>query len=86
MIGLGCSIDSVAEFNRRADKALNGIEFGCFNRSERVVAEFRRQLAACAVSEAMQQAIYNILHRYRRQVTDTLVRAYAAERAKGCDA
>jgi hypothetical protein len=83
-IGLGMGI-TVDEFNRRALIALRGIEFGSFNSAQRVMAEFQRQMAAGAVSDKMQQAVFNILHRFRRQVTDQAVKDFAANRAKGAD-
>lgn len=85
MIGLGTEIRDVVEFNRRAAIALKAVEFGAFNSSQRVVDEYQRQYAAGSVSEKMQQAIYNIVNRYRRQVTDQMVVAYASLRAKGSD-
>lgn len=85
MIGLGSGISNVEEFNRRADIALRGVTFGYVSSADRVVQEFKRQLAAGAVSEKMQQAIYNIVHRYRRQITDRLVTDYAAPRARGSE-
>lgn len=84
MIGLGSQIDDVAEFNRRAAIALRGVSVGQ-GHGERVVAEFQRQQAAGAVSEKMQQEVYNIVHRFRRQVSDQMVTTYAALRAKGAD-
>jgi hypothetical protein len=84
MIGLGTSITDVAEFNRRAAIALRGVTFGQGN-GERVVAEFQRQQAAGQVSEKMQQAIFNIIHRFRRQISDQMVTTYAALRAEGAD-
>lgn len=86
MIGLGASITDVAEFNRRASIALRGVTFAPHGNTLGVVAEFQRQYAAGAVSEKMQQAAFNIVHRYRKQISDELVNTYAAARAKGHDA
>lgn len=85
MIGLGTSIADVAEFNRRAAVAFNGVTFATYGSATGVVTEFKRQQAAGAVSDKMQQAIYNLVHHYRRQITDRLVTEYAATRAKGAD-
>lgn len=85
MIGAGTQINDVAEFNRRAAIALKGVDFGHYNSSQRVVDTFYAQHARGAVSEKMQLAIYNIVHRYKRQITDQLVKDYAAQRAKGAD-
>lgn len=84
-IGLGTGITELEEFNRRAQIALRAVDFGSFNQSRSVVQTFEQQLGRGVVSDKMQQAIYNIVHRYRRQITDQLVLAYAAERAKGAD-
>lgn len=78
-------IRSAAEFNQRAATAFKGVDFGSFNNSERVVAEFQRQLRTGNVSERMQQAIYNIAHRYRRQIHDQDVTEYALMHARGAD-
>ena len=78
-------ITSVQEFNQRVAAALDGVEFGHFNNSERVVAEFRRQLTTGTVSPRMQQAIINITHRYRRQIHDAPVAEYALMHARGAD-
>lgn len=86
MIGLGPAIPNVAEFNRRATFALRGVDFGSLNQTERVAKEFQRQYDAGAISEKMQQAIYNIVHRFRKQITDKAITEYAASRAKGADA
>lgn len=84
-IGLGTSISELEEFNRRAVIALKGVDFGSFNQTRSVFQTFERQIGIGIVSDKMQQAIYNIVHRYRRQITDQLVLAYAADRAKGSD-
>lgn len=84
-IGLGTSITELEEFNRRAVLALKAVDFGSFNQTRSVVTTFERQLATGVVSDKMQQAIFNIAHRYRRQITDRLVLDYAADRAKGAD-
>lgn len=84
MIGLATTLD-LAEFNRRAAIALRGVTFAPHGNTLGVVDSYRRQLEAGAVSEKMQQAIYNIVHRYRRQITDRAVLDYAAARAKGAD-
>jgi hypothetical protein len=73
------------EFNRRAVAALGRVDFGKFNSSERVYMEFKRQLAAGSVSERMQQAIINIAHRHRRQISDAAVNEYALMHARGAD-
>lgn len=85
MIGLGTGINSVEEFNRRAQIALKDVNFGHFNSSESVFQGFQIQLARGAVSPKMQQAIFNIVHRVRKQISDKLVTDYAAVRAKGAD-
>ena len=79
------AIRDVGEFNRRAEAALKGVDFGAFSNAARIVAEFGRQIAAGNVSAKMQQAAYNIVHRYRRQISDQLVRDFAVMRAKGAD-
>lgn len=79
------AIVSVSQFNQRAAAALKAVDFGHFNSSERVVGGFLYQLERNQVSEKMQQAIYNIVHRYRRQITDQAVKDYAADRARGAD-
>lgn len=84
MIGLGTQIDDVGEFNRRAAIALRAVSFGQGS-GESVVATFRVQVERGGVSEKMQQAIYNIVHRYRKQITDQTVVTYAGLRAKGAD-
>lgn len=83
MIGHGTEITDVAEFNRRAEISLREISFPLQSQGPGVVAEFRRQSLAGSVSPKMQQAIYNIVHRFRRQISDKLVVDYASERARG---
>ena len=78
-------ITSAQAFNQRAAVALRSVDFGSFNNSERVVAEFQRQHAAGSVSTKMQQAIINIAHRYRRQIHDSEVTEYALMHARGAD-
>jgi hypothetical protein len=86
VVGLGLSINTLAEFNRRADRALRAIVF----RSP-VDANF----AACVLHffnndrqlpDEKQQQLFNLIHRLRRQVTDQLLTEYAALKAKGADA
>lgn len=86
MIGLGPAIPDVAEFNRRATFALRGVEFGIANSTAKVAAEFQRQYSAGTISKEMQQAVFNIVHRFRKQITDKAITEYAASRAKGADA
>lgn len=76
---------NVEEFNRRAGIALRGVTFGYGSQAKDIVATFTRQLEAGTVSEKMQQAIYNIVHRYRRQISDASVLDYASARARGAD-
>lgn len=86
MIGLGTRIDDVAEFNRRALIALNGVTFAQHSRTSDIVTTCRLTLdAGRPLSAKQQQALVNIVHRYRRQITDQLVKDYAAEKATGHD-
>lgn len=85
MIGLGSNIQTVDEFNRRAEVSVREINFPPQSRDPGVIAEFRRQSLAGNVSDKMQQAVFNIVHRYRKQISDKLVVDYASERAKGSD-
>lgn len=81
MIGAGSSITDVAEFNRRAFIALSAVDLqGDFvsNCRERI-------LAGRDLSPDQQKALYNIVHRYRGQITDRLVTEYAATKARGSD-
>lgn len=86
-VGLGTGITELEEFNRRALIALQGVSFGHSGRAEDIVAACRaRWLHTQPLSEKQQQALYNIVHRYRGQITDRLVTEYAATHAKGADA
>lgn len=84
---VGIAVDqirTVQDFNRRAVKALGVVTFGHGN-TQGVVDSFRRQVEMECVSEKMQQAIYNIVNRYRAQITEKALLDYAADRAKGHD-
>jgi hypothetical protein len=86
MIGLGTRIEAVAEFNRRALIALNGVTFAQHSRTADIVTACRLRLnGGEPLTEKQQQALVNIVHRYRRQITDQLVKDYAAEKASGHD-
>lgn len=87
MIGLGMRIETVAEFNRRAACALKGVTFKPdswqigFAKAAIASIDAGRELDA-----KQQQHLYNLVHRYSRQITDRLITDYAAQRAKGHDA
>lgn len=86
MIGLGMRIESIAEFNRRAAIALNGVTFKADSQQLRFV---KTAIAAIntgfELDTKQQQALYNLVHRYRRHITDRMVTEFAAMRAKGAD-
>lgn len=79
MIGLGSSINDVAEFNRRALIALRGVK----HTSSFIASMIGRLGAGVPLTEREQQALYNTVHGYRRQITDKLLTDYASARAKG---
>jgi hypothetical protein len=84
---IGPAVPNVAEFNRRALIALNGVGFGRGGSTAEVVAGIRFRInMGQDITLAQQQALFNICHRYRRQITDRAVTSYAAGRAKGADA
>lgn len=86
MIGLGISIATVSEFNRRALIALKGVSYAMETAAPDIVASIRiRVNAGQELSPKQQQALYNIVHRYRRQITDKMVLDYAETRARGAD-
>lgn len=86
MIGLGTSITDVAEFNRRAACALKGVTFLPGSWDKRFARDMREAIEAGRdLTDKQQQALYNVVHRYRRQIIDRLVTEYAAMRAKGAD-
>lgn len=85
MIGMGPAIPDIAEFNRRTSFAIRAVDFGRFNQTAKVVAEFQRQYTAGVVSYQMQKAIIDIVHRFRKQITDKAVTDFAAVRSKGAD-
>lgn len=86
MIGLGTGIREVSEFNRRAVCALNAVTF---KPDSHQLAFARAAIASINAGRELdgkqQQALYNLVHRYRRHITDTLVTEFAAMRAKGAD-
>lgn len=86
VIGLGMQVSSVLEFNRRALCALKGIVF-----RNPIDANIAADLVFLlenghALWGEKQQKLINLVHRYRRHITDQLVLDYAALRAKGADA
>lgn len=84
---IGPAIVNAAEFNRRALIALNGVSFGRGSRAAELVSSVRFRISQQqAITREQQQALYNICHRYRRQITDRSVQSYAAMRARGADA
>lgn len=86
MIGLGTAIANSLEFNRRALIALKGVSFGYGSRAPDIVDSCQRIIDGNRdLSPRQQQALYNIVHRFRGQIHDKLVTEYAATRAKGAD-
>ena len=86
VIGLGMQVNSVLEFNRRALCALKSVVF-----RNPIDANIAADLVFLlenghALWEAKQQKLYGLIHRYRKEITDTLVTEYAALKAKGADA
>lgn len=86
VIGLGMQVSSVLEFNRRALCALKGIVF-----RNPIDANIAADLVFLlenghALWDEKQQKLYNLIHRYRRQITDSLLTERAALKAKGADA
>lgn len=79
VIGLGASIQDVAEFNRRALIALRAVK----HTSSFITNMIRRLDAGVPLTWREQQALYNTVHGYRRQITDKLLTDYASARAKG---
>lgn len=80
MIGLGTTIEDVDEFVRRARIALNGVEY---HKHCRITPELSSALRRGVELSADQlQELVEIVHRHRRQITDVLVRQYAAARSK----
>lgn len=84
MIGLGMRITDVAEFNRRAAIALRGVRFLPGGWDKRFAVDMCQQLHRGAIpSEKQQRRLTELVHRYRRQISDDLVREFAAEQAGG---
>lgn len=83
---VGTDSISLAEFNRRAMIAANGIRFGYGNRAAEIISACRFRLGRdMGLTERQQQALINILHRFRAQITDQGLKDYAASRATGAD-
>lgn len=85
MIGIGPAIPNVEEFNRRARIALNAATFSNYTDSSRLGWMRTVMNAGFPFSKDEQQEIFNLVHKYRRQITDQAVKDYAADRAKGAD-
>lgn len=80
-IGLGMSIDTAEEFNRRAAMALRGIDHG-----ETFLGEMQVLIQRGGTLTGPQQtAFVRGVHRYRRRITDQLVRDYAEKNAREAD-
>lgn len=86
MIGLGTSIAGCDEFNRRAVAALRGVTFVPQSWSKRFSADMVELIGSGgSLTGKQQQAMYNLVHSYRRQITDAMLTEYAARFAKGSD-
>lgn len=87
MIGLGSQLHTAADFNRRAAIALRGVTFKGdswqINFAKAAIASID---AVRELDRDQQQKLYNLVHRYRRHITDHLVTEFAAARATGADA
>lgn len=69
------------EFNRRAAIALRGV-----SHSGTFIPSIVQQIdAGRTLSPKQQQALYNVIHSYRGQITDYQIRAIAELAAKGHD-
>lgn len=81
MTGLASSIGSVAEFNRRAARALKAVDGGDY---EGWVHAMVRELDRGGDLDAKrQQQVYRTVLRYRREVSDRLVIEYAELNVRG---
>ena len=85
-IGFGSELQTVAEFNRRAAIALRAVSF----KPESQQLKFAKTAIAAVdagvdLDKHQQQKLFNLVHRYRRHITDHLVTEFAAMRAKGAD-
>lgn len=81
MIGLGSSIASLAEFNRRAGIALKGVDSGEF---EGWVHALVRELDRGGdLDSKRQQQVYRTVLRYRSSIADRLVIEYAELNVRG---
>lgn len=86
MIGLGTDITEVAEFNRRAAKALRGVDFVPGSWSKRFATDMIAAIdAGRTLTEKQQQSLYNVVHKFRRQITDAVLKDFAASRAREAD-
>lgn len=87
MIGMGMQIRDVSEFNRRAACALRGVSFKPDSQQLGLAKACIASIDAGRELDAkQQQKLFNLIHRYQRQVTDRLVTEFAALKAKGHDA
>jgi hypothetical protein len=69
------------EFNRRASIALKGV-----SHTSTFIPSIVRQIeAGRALTPKQQQALYNVIHAYRAQITDYQIKAIAEIAAKGHD-
>ena len=69
------------EFNRRAAVALRGV-----THSSTFIPSIVQQIErGRALTPKQQQALYNVIHSYRAQITDYQIRAIAELAAKGHD-
>jgi hypothetical protein len=84
-IGLGMRIESAAEFNRRVLPVLNGITWDGDELPEFIPTVVKLLRAGKPLSDRQQQALYNTIHAFRRYVTDSMVKEFAASKAKGSD-
>lgn len=80
-------IKSVEEFNRRAITALRGVTMlpGTWDKRFAQDMTVKVDHGNGWLSEKQQQALYNVVHRYRRQITDVDVTEYALMHARGAD-
>jgi hypothetical protein len=81
VIGLGSGISGYTEFNRRARVALRGFDrLNPFLESIAGLLDRGRVL-----TPKQQQAFINAIHQNRRQISDALLRDFAATHARGAD-
>lgn len=86
MIGLGTELRTAGDFNRRAARALSGVSFRPGSRQLALAqASIAAINAGVELDPKQQQKLYNLVHHYRRHISDHLVKEFAAMRAKEAD-